>query len=175
MRSLFLAVLLFPCVSVATDFDSVPESNSQIQNQNQSQYQQQANSQSQGGNQLALSVKEQLQIPYTPPPTAPAIYASNPCALGSSKALTLPVFGTSSGKTSIDSECAFRELIRVTLAVDPCLARKLLATHPAIAAIDPNPVTCAPPAQSVTPEDLAAVEKRVTDKIGTAFKQSQSK
>jgi len=175
MRSLFLAVLLFPCVSVATDWAPLPEPGAQNQTQNQAQSASSSQSQNNAGNSLKVTEHGQLQIPYTPPPTAPAIYASNPCALGSSKALTLPVFGTSSGKTTVDENCAFLELVRVTNSVDPCLARKLLATHPAIAAIDPNPVTCAPPAQSVTVEDLATVEKRVTDKIGTAFKVSQQK
>jgi len=153
MRLLVAFLALSPLTALATNPPAT-------QSQSQEQYQQarQDQGQSQGAS-AALSIKDQLQIPYTPAPTAPAIYASNPCAVGSSKALTLPIFGKSSGKTEIDSECSFRELVRVTASVDPCLARKLLATHPAIAAIAPEPVICT----------ASSEIERLDKKIGTAF------
>lgn len=183
---IFALLAFLPITAFATDFKPEPEPtsivNAQTQHQGQSQYQEQSQSASQAvtGNGV-VTLQDRLQIPYTPAPTAPAIYASNPCAIGESEARTFPIYGRSKGKTTIDGECSFRELVRVTASVDPCLARKLLATHPSIAAVDPAPVVCAPPitSQPVTKEyvdrvvqDAKEEAKRRDDAL---FRQSQSK
>ena len=163
MRLFLLAFL--PVAALATEPKPV-QAPTQSQGQIQSQFQEQSQSQEQSAANV-LTIKDRLQIPATPAPTAPAIYASNPCALGESSATTLPVFGRAKGKSTVDPGCEFRELVRVTASVDRCLALQLLMTHPQLKDF-PTPVCASESA-------LVALEQRLTDKIGTAFKQSQSK
>jgi hypothetical protein len=125
---------------------------------------------------VTTAFNDRLQIPYTPPANAPSMPTNHSCALGESDAWSIPVAARSTGKHTVDPQCEFRALVLVALAVDPCLARKLLGTHPAIAIIQTGEIVCVPPETStVTRADLDRVEQESKARDDAVFRQTMKK
>lgn len=173
MRSCFLLVLLAGS-AFATDKPAQPNpTQHQAQAQHQNQHQD-ANASAQNG--LTINYKDRLQIPHAPAPTAPAVYASGPCNTGDSRAITTPIGGVSKGKSSTDDNCNRREVARVLAPLNPALALKVLCSDPYVAAVAaPEDCVYVPTGTEVTKADLEQLREETSKKIGTAFKQSQSK
>jgi len=112
---------------------------------------------------------------------APAVYASNVCAVGWSIGGQLPGVGASGGKSKVDRDCNLRENIRIVSALNPALALKAacqlegireVATGDDCVYTFPEPVQETAKSEHVT-IDLSGYATK--QEVAEAFKRSVSK
>lgn len=129
---------------------------------------------------LSSNYQERLQAPSV---SAPAVYASGPCASGWSAGLSIPGGGISGGKAKADPNCDRREVARVLMGINPALALKVLCSDPYVQAVANSDdciytvpiVATVDPSIYATHDDLERLRNDSQTKIDRAFKQTQKK
>lgn len=126
------------------------------------------------GNSLSVNNRDRLQAPAI---SAPAVYASGPCAYGWSAGVAVPGVGVSGGKSKPDTNCDRRELARVMSALNPAAAIKILCTDPLAkeAGLTEEDCTYRDPLASLHTAAEPDEDFATREYVDRVFKQSQSK
>ena len=124
MTKSILALLLFPGLALASNYRGAETLQEQHQGQNQNQHQDQ--SQNQDQYQTIGDVSNDQSVTFTSPKDvtvrntasapSPAIFSSNPCAIGGSFGLGLPGGNIGGGKQKVDPQCELRETARILIS-----------------------------------------------------------